>query len=193
MDRQQGWHMDSTKEIGEYGTIDTLTIGSFDSMITSSITSPISVSIVDSFDLSNLKISSGVVGNGGIGASGSNANVQWTTGTNTSAIGQTFTIGPNTQSWGDKSTVGGLYTQNNSGKISLTGEKADIDINGKSMLQWMQKVEERLNILTPNPDMEKDWDDLRKLGERYRKLEKKCKQKAEMWNKLKSMPAPKVR
>ena len=183
--------MDSTKEIGEYGTIDTLTIGSFDSMISASVTSPISVSIVDSFDLSNLKISSGVVSNGGIGASGSNANVQWTTGTNTSAIGQTFTIGPNTQSWGNISGTGGPYTQ--SGKLSLTGEKADIDINGKSMLQWMQKVEERLNILTPNPDLEKDWDDLRKLGERYRKLEKKCKQKAEMWSKLKSMPAPNVR
>jgi hypothetical protein len=192
MDRQQGWHMDSTKEIGEYGTIDTLTIGSFDSMISASVTSPISVSIVDSFDLSNLKISSGVVGNGGIGASGSNANVQWTTGTNTSAIGQQiYTIGPNTQSWGAISGTGGPYTQ--SGKISLTGEKADIDINGKSMLQWMQKVEERLNILTPNSDLEKDWDDLRKLGERYRKLEKKCKQKAEMWSKLKSMPAPNVR
>lgn len=183
--------MDSTKEIGEYGTIDTLTIGSFDSMISASVTSPISVSIVDSFDLSNLKISSGVVSNGGIGASGSNANVQWTTGTNTSAIGQTFTIGPNTQSWGAISGTGGpSYTT--SGKLSLNGEKADIDINGKSMLQWMQKVEEQLNILTPNPDLEKDWDDLRKLGERYRKLEKKCKQKAEMWSKLKSMPAPKV-
>ena len=54
----------------------------------------------------------------------------------------------------------------------------------------MEQVEERLNILTPNPELEKEWDDLRKLGERYRKLEKKCKEKAEVWKKLKSMPPP---
>jgi flagellar motility protein MotE (MotC chaperone) len=43
-------------------------------------------------------------------------------------------------------------------------------------------------MLVPNPELEKEWDELRRLGERYRKLEKKCQQKAEMWNKLKSMP-----
>lgn len=79
-----------------------------------------------------------------------------------------------------------------SGTMSLQGEKADIDINGKSMVAWMEKVEERLNILTPNPELEKEWDDLRRLGERYRKLEKKCKDKAEMWKKLKSMPKPNI-
>jgi hypothetical protein len=57
----------------------------------------------------------------------------------------------------------------------------------------MEKVEERLNILTPNPEMEKEWDDLRKLGERYRKLEKKCKEKSLMWNKLKAMPKPEIK
>jgi flagellar motility protein MotE (MotC chaperone) len=60
------------------------------------------------------------------------------------------------------------------------------------MSDWMARVEERLNILTPNPELEKEWDDLRKLGERYRKLEKKCKEKAETWNKLKAMPPPAV-
>jgi flagellar motility protein MotE (MotC chaperone) len=74
--------------------------------------------------------------------------------------------------------------------MSLNGDNADLDINGKSLKNWMEKVEERLNILTPNSELEKEWDELRRLGERYRKLEKKCKQKAEMWNKLKSMPPP---
>jgi hypothetical protein len=74
-----------------------------------------------------------------------------------------------------------------SATLTLQGDNADIDINGKSMRAWMEKVEERLNILTPNAELEKDWDDLRKLGERYRKLEKKCKEKAEVWNKLKKL------
>ncbi len=108
------------------------------------------------------------------GATGTSANAIWTTnttGANWSAVGAN--IKP-------------------SATISLKGEEADIDINGKSMVAWMEKVEERLNILTPNPELEKDWDDLRKLGERYRKLEKKCKEKAEVWKKLKSMPPPKL-
>jgi flagellar motility protein MotE (MotC chaperone) len=81
---------------------------------------------------------------------------------------------------------------NQSGRVTLMGENADIDLNGKSLKTWMERVEERLNILTPNAELEKEWDELRRLGERYRKLEKKCKEKAEMWNKLKSMPAVKT-
>jgi len=76
---------------------------------------------------------------------------------------------------------------NPSGTIEIKGEDADIKINGKSMVTWMEKVEERLNILTPNPELEKDWDDLRKLGNRYRTLEKKCKEKAQMWAALKKV------
>jgi hypothetical protein len=79
------------------------------------------------------------------------------------------------------------------GKVHIQGENADLVIGDKSMKDWMEKVEERLNILTPNPEMEKEWDDLRKLGERYRKLEKKCKEKSDMWNKLKAMPKPEIK
>ena len=75
-----------------------------------------------------------------------------------------------------------------SGQIDIKGEKADIRINGKSMNKWMEQVEQRLNILSPNPELEKEWDDLRRLGERYRKLEKKCQEKAKMWETLKKLP-----
>jgi len=74
-----------------------------------------------------------------------------------------------------------------SGTLELQGENPDIKINGKSMVTWMEAVEERLNILTPNPELEKDWDDLRRLGQRYRALEKKCKEKAQMWAALKKV------
>jgi hypothetical protein len=73
------------------------------------------------------------------------------------------------------------------GSIDIQGQNADIKINGKSMKVWMEAVEERLNILTPNPELEKEWDDLRRLGERYRKLEKKCREKAQMWAALKKV------
>jgi hypothetical protein len=82
---------------------------------------------------------------------------------------------------------------NQSGMLSLSGANADVNINGKSLMKTIEALEERLNMLVPNPELEKEWDDLKKLGDRYRKLEAKCKEKANMWNKLKSMPKPNIK
>ena len=113
---------------------------------------------------------------GGISATGINVSpTVWTTNT---TVGQFSFTGQNTQP---------------TNTIQIKGENADLLINEKSLKTWMEKVEERLNILTPNPELEKEWDDLRRLGERYRKLEKKCREKADMWKKLKSMPAPNIK
>ena len=110
-----------------------------------------------------------------IGSSGANiSNNMWTTNTTT----------------GWNGTSAADLTQ--SGMLSLKGKNADIDINGKSLMKTLEALEERLNIMVPNPELEKEWDDLKKLGNRYRKLEKKCREKAEMWNKLKSMPKPNI-
>jgi hypothetical protein len=85
------------------------------------------------------------------------------------------------------STLGGK-----GGQLQLKGEDADIVVNGKSMMQLLERIEDRLNLLEPNLELEKEWDDLRKLGERYRRLEKKCKEKAEVWKKLKDLPPPAI-
>lgn len=83
-------------------------------------------------------------------------------------------------------------TLNQNGRISLTGEKADIEVNGISVMETMKAIQERLNILTPNPELEAEWEELRVLGEQYRALEKKCKEKIDIWNKLKQMPPPEL-
>ena len=147
------------------------------------------VSAVDANSIPNVTISTSAIsggytiGNGGTGgAIGASPNTVWTTNNTTTG---SFTIGAN------YSAVGSTIEQG--GKMSLRGDKADLDINGKSLKDWMERVEERLNILTPNPELEKEWDELRRLGERYRKLEKKCKEKAEVWNKLKAMPKPEIK
>ena len=115
------------------------------------------------------------IGGGGAGGSGGTyANTMWTTNT--------------TAGWNGTSVA----DLNQSGKLSLQGTNADIDINGKSLMKTLEALEERLNMLVPNPELEKEWDDLRRLGNRYRKLEAKCKEKAEMWNKLKAMPKPNI-
>jgi len=84
-------------------------------------------------------------------------------------------------------TIGGK-----GGQLQLKGEDADIVVNGKSMMQLLERIEDRLNLLEPNLELEKEWDDLRRLGERYRRLEKKCKEKAAVWKKLKDLPPPAI-
>ena len=133
--------------------------------------------------------------NGGTGATGSAIGSVSGLGHASSTVYTTNTINPwqTLTTTGTSVNIGSSATDYNmkveqSGQIDIKGEKADIRINGKSMNKWMDQVEQRLNILTPNPELEKEWDDLRRLGERYRKLEKKCQEKAQMWAALKKLP-----
>lgn len=115
----------------------------------------------------------------------------------------TISIGPST------TTSTGIYTPNtgtsghtfqwqqpynttirNGGVVELHGENADILVNGRSLMNAISALEERLNILRPNPELESEWDQLRELGEQYRKLEAEIKEKCLVWKKLKDMPAP---
>ena len=82
------------------------------------------------------------------------------------------------------------YTMNQSGKVHITGENADLVIGEKSMRDWMERVEERLNILTPNTKLEAEWEELKALGEQYRRLEQHIKDKQATWDRLKAMPPP---
>jgi hypothetical protein len=111
------------------------------------------------------------------------------TGTSYTWNGLATSIGTSALDWGNL-TVGTSIGQ--SGVMELRGEDADIKVNGRSLMNAITALEERLNVLVPNPELEKEWDELRELGERYRELEKKCKEKGEMWKKLKQMPPPKV-
>jgi hypothetical protein len=81
-------------------------------------------------------------------------------------------------------------------KLSVQGDAdfdGDVRVKGRSLAEFMKQVEQRLNMLQPNPDLEQEWDELRELGERYRELEQRCKEKGEMWKKLKQMPPPEVK
>jgi hypothetical protein len=80
-----------------------------------------------------------------------------------------------------------------SGQLELRGNNADIRVNGQSLMQTLQTIEERLNVLRPNTELEAEWDQLKELGDQYRKLETEFKEKSKMWNTLKSMPKPEVK
>jgi len=117
-------------------------------------------------------------------------NTMATQGVNITSGGTYTTTYPN-NIWTTNTTASPTYTISSakpSNTISIEGKDADLKINGKSMKTWMERVEQQLNILTPNPELEAEWNELKRLGDRYRKLEKKCREKAYMWEKLKSMP-----
>ena len=98
-------------------------------------------------------------------------------------------IGPYTVTTG--AGIGQPWFSNSiSPKIRLDGEGADIEVNGESLIGMIKKIEERLNILHPNEKLEAEWEDLRALGEQYRKLEQHIKDKQATWDKLKAMPPP---
>ena len=79
-------------------------------------------------------------------------------------------------------------TSTSRGTLELQGQGADIKINGVSLTGVLKNIEERLNILRPNKELEAEWHQLRELGDQYRRLETKLKEKSLMWNKLKAIP-----
>lgn len=74
-----------------------------------------------------------------------------------------------------------VVTSSQAGVVSLNGPDADIVINGESLTQTLREIQNALNILRPNPELEAEWDQLRALGEQYRKLEAELKEKQTVW------------
>ena len=91
--------------------------------------------------------------------------VPWTT---TTGITDTYTVGP---TWANETSA----------KIRLDGPEADIEINGESLISMLKTIEQRLNILQPNPELESEWEELRNLGDAYRTLEAQIQAKMKTW------------
>jgi hypothetical protein len=85
-----------------------------------------------------------------------------------------------------------MTTSSTSAKISLNGEGADVEVNGWSLVTAVKRIEERLGLFQPNPELEQEWEELRALGEQYRQLEQHIKDKQATFDRLKAMPAPEV-
>ena len=116
------------------------------------------------------------------------SDTHWTNYTN-----DTYTINANSSNpWAIGSATGATYTSTNltdltsAGKLSIKGENADLDINGVSLKDFMARVEQRLAILTPDTRLEAEWEELRVLGDQYRKLEKEINAKMKTFDILKN-------
>jgi hypothetical protein len=126
--------------------------------------------------MDTLSITTGSSGSNVLGAVGSAGSYNWTTNGTNGVDWGSFTVGSSINS-----TIG------QSGLMELHGKDADIKVNGRSLMDAIDALEQRLNILVPNPELESEWDELRELGERYRELERQCKEKGDMWAKLKEI------
>jgi hypothetical protein len=64
-------------------------------------------------------------------------------------------------------------------------EGGDIKIGNKSLSDAIEKIEERLGILNPNPALEDRWDKLKELRKQYMELEKDLLEKEKIMEILK--------
>jgi hypothetical protein len=60
------------------------------------------------------------------------------------------------------------------GKLELDGDDADILIKGRSLKEFMEKMEERLAILVPDPAKLEHFEALKRAYDHYKTLEALC-------------------
>lgn len=105
----------------------------------------------------------------------------WTTGAS-----YTVTNGSSTN-WNDTITIAsdpnllGRTLQVN-GDADISG---DLKVGGKSVVDSLERIEERLAILRPNEELEEKWDQLRGLRKAYMELEAEIIEKEKVWSILK--------
>ena len=98
----------------------------------------------------------------------------------TGGYGQVLTSGSNGITWADLNVP--------RPSLKVTGDAdfdGDVKIKGKSITEVFDKIEERLAILHPNPELEDRWEELKELSKRYKELEKEIIEKEKMWDILK--------
>lgn len=104
------------------------------------------------------------------GSSGYNYNIYTTTGTDT------ITIADYANSWT------GQQALDVKGDANFEG---DVKIKGKSLVESLEKIEEKLAILHPNEELEEKWEKLRGLRKMYMELEAEIIEKEKIWGILK--------
>ena len=134
------------------------------------MTTHITPDILASITLNSLNSNSAIM------APSSTNSANWSTG-------YSITAG-NTNPWHTNAitTTPLQHAFNISGDATVEG---DIIIKGKSLHQTLAKIEQRLAILHPNPELEASWEQLKELGNKYRELEKELMEKQKIWNILK--------
>lgn len=67
--------------------------------------------------------------------------------------------------------------------VQITAD--DVVVKGRSLMSALDRIEERLGILDCDESLEQDWQELRALGDEYRKKKKHIEDKMKTFNTLK--------
>ncbi len=107
-------------------------------------------------------------------------NKSYTTHVSGVSTGTSYTLAPN---WNDTISI-----TSNDNSLLVKGDakfEGALTIQGKSIKDSLDKIEERLAILHPNEELEEKWDKLRGLRKMYMELEAEIIEKEKMWAILK--------
>jgi hypothetical protein len=96
------------------------------------------------------------------------------------------------QTWTTTGTTGvNWQAPYNSGNVVVDAD--DIKLRGKSLMASLDRIEQRLGILDCDEILEQHWDELRSLGDEYRKLKQHIEDKMKTFETLKTMPKPGIK
>jgi hypothetical protein len=127
--------------------------------------------------------------NSSIGSTGAVGATDYSYHTMATGGATTITLPSSTFAWNQNYNITGYTTAH--GSVNITGDgiempsSSDIKIGDKSIKDAIEKIEERLAILHPNPKLEKKWGKLRDLRKAYMDLEAEIEEKEKMWEILK--------
>jgi hypothetical protein len=83
------------------------------------------------------------------------------------------------------------YTTTNSGDVNIDAN--DIKLRGKSLMESLDRIEQRLGILDCDEQLEQHWDKLKALGDEYRQVKQHIEDKMKTFETLKKMPKPEIK
>lgn len=96
----------------------------------------------------------------------------------------TYTIiGSNGTSAYDWSNMS-ITSNNTHNSLEVKGDanfEGDVTVKGKSIVESLEKIEDRLAILHPNEELEEKWEQLRGLRKAYMELEAEIIEKEKVW------------
>lgn len=88
--------------------------------------------------------------------------------------------------WNDKNLTAGITSIQSTLQVNGDADfDGDIRIQGQSITDTINKINERLAILVPNDKLEKNWPELAELRQRYVELERELLEKQRTFDILK--------
>jgi len=102
----------------------------------------------------------------------------------TGGTGQVFTSTGSNGSWNTLASDNAARLDQ-SGTLELKGKNADLKINGVSLNETLENIQEMLGIMRMDPALEKEFEELKAAGKHYRQLREKFRDQKEVWDTLK--------